>query len=149
MNVKFVDYIKDIGITDKSIISRIESIQELFSYLSPEKITDIFVSETLDEDGNRRFVGLDCYSTKYLLSARNFTNEDNFSLVFYRKQFRGYDLEMDEYNFNTATDESKLKVTCYQKDSSEKWYENALGKNCDYLKKIVFKYIIPNIIDEG
>lgn len=137
-------YLEDIEMP-MTFREKVFSIYEFYHKICPEEITDVFVSEYLNEDGTRQYENLWFFSENYCMEAKQFITKDDFDLIPTKGRLGYFQIQKEEYNFQKATKESKLflfvslevGVTCSLKASKE---------NCDYLKKISLKHLMPNLM---
>jgi len=143
MNNDFTAYLKTIGMTD-ILIKRVESIYNFYQGVSPEEITSIFVTDFIKEDGGREYENLWFFSKSNMMEAKGFISRDDFDMSPMLKHIIYWNVKKQDYDFQKATVKSRLHITIIVV------YENiadfkASKDNCDYLKDIFQKHILPNI----
>ena len=145
MKTEFIGYLKLIGITAEEYLKRIETIIEVHSTICQEEIIDIFVDDYFKEDGTREYDGLTFFSDEYIFGAAQFLTEDNFILSKRMKNVTTIKIKGKNYDFKKATENSRLNIEI--KHEIRELFGNfrASKENCDHLKNIYFKHIVPNI----
>ena len=144
MNDEFIDYLESIGITG-NLIERINSIYTFYTELIPEEIEDIFITDYIKEDGSREYENLWFFSEKHIVEAKQFILIDDFDFVTNKMIY--WHLTKKEYDFNTANEESRLTLSCKLLHSDRWTTFKAAKENCDKLKSVFKKYIMPNMIE--
>jgi len=143
--IKFIPYLKDIDITTRAYLQRIESIYELCCFMCPEKIEDILVEDYIKEDGAREYGDLNFFSKGYCLSAREFLIKDEIYLASIAKRIIGLHITVTAFNFKQASTKSRLNVAFRTITDIEGDFKAARG-NCKYLLAIIDKYFKPNLL---
>ena len=143
MRKEFIKYLESIGIT-KALQERIETIYECCKELCSNELNDIFVTDYLQEDGTREYENLWFFSDKYCMEAKNFITVDDFDISPIKKRINYWTIQKQNYDFKKATGKSYLylRVSC---DVKVQLILKAANNNCDYLKEIILKYVVPNL----
>ncbi len=143
MKGEFIKYLDCIDIT-KALSGRIETIYKLCKQLCPEEIKDIFITDYIKEDGTRGYENLWFFSEKNCMEARNFRAVEDFDIIPIEKKVTYWNIKIHNYDFKKATDTSRLFLTIrFEIDMVGDF--KAAKENCDYLKEIIFKYVMKNI----
>jgi hypothetical protein len=145
MNKDFKVYLKNIGMTD-ILIKRVEDIYNFYQVVSPDELTDIFVTDFIKEDGSREFENLWLFTKSYMMEAKGFISHDDFDMTLMRKQITYWSVEKQDYDFQKSTDKSRLHILIrltFPLAGDLK----ASKENCDYLKNIFHKFVLPNFIN--
>ncbi len=124
---------------------RIFTIYEFYLEICPEEITSVFVTDYLNKDGTRQYENLWFFSGKYLMEAKQFITKDDFDISPRKDRIFYLQIRKQDYDFKKTTEKSKINlfiglepdVICIFKASKE---------NCDYLKEIIIKHILPNLM---
>ena len=145
MKDEFVSYLKTIGMTEP-LLERVKSIHDFYEAIFPNEITSVFVSEYVNQDGSRQYESLWFFSLKYTMEAKQFTTTDNFDVAPIHKQIRHWLVEKQEYDFKEATTTSRFTLTFLTRDDVIGTLK-ASGTNCDQLRDVVAKYMIPNLLE--
>ncbi len=145
----FTPYLTSIGITKAYLERAIEIINFYESHIVDE-IKDIFVCEHIDENGNREYESLYLFNEELIMEAKQFLHKDKdtFDAATYHKSICYWEMTKSNYDFvNEATSESRMNVQ-FRMLSTIAGELKASQTNCDALKEIYLKYILPNTVDE-
>ena len=143
MKIEFLNYLNEIGITTETLINRIKEIYETFCKISPEDFNDIFVEDFMNKNNMREFLGISFFSDNYILSMQNFLAKESFVIISFNKNIKFVEINKKDFNLGIAAETSRMSVEA--RFSKGIWTDKATGKNCEYLNKIIEKYLIPNI----
>jgi hypothetical protein len=143
MKEEFKKYLESIGITE-TLYKRVETIYEFYRNICPDEITDIFVTEYIKEDRTREYENLWFFSKKYAMEAKLFIEEDNFDITPIQNRIHHWRIQKQDYDFKKATEKSRIHLT-FSIDLGVYAEFKASKENCDHLKDIIFKYVIPNL----
>lgn len=143
MKIEFINYLNEIGITTETLINRIKEIYETFCKISPEDLIDIFVEDFMNENNMREFIGISFFSDNYVLSMQNFLAKESIIITSFKKKIKFVSINIKDFNLDIAAETSRMNVEALLPGGN--WAGKATGKNCEYLNKIVGKYLIPNI----
>ena len=147
MKAEFLEYLKLIGITSEEYLKRIGMIMDVHLELCQDEIIDIFVDEYIKEDGTREYEDISFFSNKYEFSAIQFLIDNNFCLSKRKKNVVAIKIKHKDYDFNKATEKSRLNIELTKDIINVYGIFKASKENCDYLKQIYLKYIVPNIME--
>lgn len=143
MNKEFYEYFDSIGIS-KILRERIETIYEFYKELLPSSdIKDIFLSDYINESGERIFENLWFFSEEYAMEAKLFATQDNFDMDTIKNNVHYWTIEKTEYDFKTASSKSRMFLT-FNIGDFRSGKLKASQENCNNLKKIFLKYTFPN-----
>lgn len=145
MKEEFTGYLKSIGITE-ALYKRILEIYEFYESVCPEEITGIFVTDYVRDDNSREYENFWCFSSNFGMEARKFAFEDNFDMCFIRKKVQRWEMKKKSYDFKNATQDSRLslQINIYYVGEGNL---RATGENCDRLRDIILKYVVPNFCE--
>lgn len=143
MKEEFTEYLEAIGIT-KPLREKIETVYEFYERICPDEITGIFITEYIGEDGARVYENLWFLSEKFSMEAKQFITKDNFDITPIQKRIYYWTIRKQDYDFKKATGKSKLYLT-FDLDTGISGEFKASKENCDYLKDILVKYVVPNL----
>lgn len=146
MKAEFERYLKSIGMTE-TFRERVETIYAFYAEICPDEITDIFVSEYIKEDKSREYENLWFFSSKHCMEAHNFVTTDNFDMDSMRNKVSTFTIEKRDYDFKKATEESRVHLKVNFPYTLRACEIKASKENCDYLKKILLKYFLPNFVE--
>ncbi|KKK63815.1 hypothetical protein LCGC14_2990490 [marine sediment metagenome] len=147
MKAEWATYLESIGI-QKLFLKRAEEVFDFYQQVYPNQMEDIFVTEYIDEDGNEQYESLWLFSTTSAGEAKNFLQEDDFDSVPLIKQVKYWCIKKTEYDFTKATTKSRM-VLRFKLLSGVSGDMKASIKNCDHLKSLFMKYILPNAIESS
>jgi hypothetical protein len=145
MKMEFEEYLKSIGITSEVYLKRIETLMEIHLELCQDEIVDIFVDEYIQEDGTRQYTDITFFSNRYVFGAIQFLTTDNFSLTKLNKAITYMKIYNKDYDFKKATTLSRLNLDVGYDITNFSGNFKASKDNCDVLKKLVAKYMVPNL----
>ena len=149
MKDEFLKYLESIGMT-KTLCKRVETIYEFYKEICPDKITGIFVTDYIKGDGSREYENLWFFSTKYCMEAANFITADHFDMAPIAKRVFRWEIKKQDYDFKKATEKSRLSLEFDMSGAGPggvSGYLKASKGNCDHLKDIILKYVVPNLIE--
>lgn len=144
MKEDFKNYLSSIGITTKAFSERIEAIYQFYQDLGLGEITGIFVTDYIQSDGARIFENLWFFTENCAMEAKQFPTQDNFEMLVFYKRIPYWNIKKQDYDFKKATDKSRLYLV-FKHDTGIEGSFKASKENCDYLKEIFLKYILPNL----
>jgi len=140
---EFTKYLNDVGIT-KALHKRIETIYEFYSGICPDEIIDIFVTDYITKDKEREYESIWFFSEKYCMEAKQFIKNDDFDITPMQNRIYYWNIKINDYDFKKATEKSRLHLR-FDMDTMIRAEFKAAKENCDYLRDIILKYIIPNL----
>ncbi len=145
MKTEFEKYILSIGILTGVLHKRIRDIYDFYSELLTEEIQDIYVTDYRQEDGTNVYEDLWFFNDKYCMEAKQFVSSDNFDMEIIKKRILSWTINKSNYDFKDVTRESRLNVIFKLQENRER---NLIGSrvNCDSLRDIFKKYIVPNLM---
>ena len=143
MNKKFTRYLQDIGITDlfqKRTAEVIDFYEECFCI----NVADIFVSEYVDNNGERQYENLWLFNDSFACEAKLFLTVDDFDAVRNTDKIVHWTIKKIDYDFKKASAKSRMTLN-FKLVSTIGGEMKASQENCDALRDIFRKYILPNI----
>ena len=143
MREEFIKYLESIGIT-KTLHKRIETIYEFYQEIGKDEITSIFITDNMNEDGSREYENLWFFSEKYCMEAKQFITKDDFDIAPIKKRIYYCNIRKQNYDFKKATEKSRIYLI-FRFDTGMGGEFKAAKENCDYLRKIIHKYVVPNL----
>lgn len=145
MKKEFTDYLDAIGING-AFYERVVEIHQRLTNLLEKEITDIFVSDYIQEDGTREYENLQVFVKGSIIEVDQFLTNDEIYFNFTDKcPFFGWRLKTRDYNYKKATKKSRMTLRANFGDLYIDF--KAAQENCDYLYLIVQKYFIPETIE--
>ena len=136
-------YLKAIGMSE-ILCKRVETIHEFYRQLCPEDITGIFVTDYVREDGTREYENLWFFAGPYWMEAHDFVTKDEFDMV--KARVSSWLVKKQDYDFQRATEKSRLQID-YGCEGEVQGRLKAAKENCDYLREILVKRIIPKVAE--
>lgn len=146
MKDEFLEYLESIGMT-KTLCKRVETIYAFYTEICPDEIVDIFVTDYIKEDGTREYENLWFVSPKCCMEAHRFITKDHFDMDVIQGKIYSWEIEKQDYDFEKATAKSRLHLT-FHMPHDRAGDLKAAKENCDHLKNIILKYVVPNIFAE-
>ncbi len=143
MRREFNEYLKSVGLTSP-LLKRAEAIHDFYSRVCKEQVKDIFVSEHVTQDGSRTYESLWFFSADSAMEAHSFPSRDEFDSTPIRECVVYWRINKENYDLSTAASESRLHVH-FQFDSGVQGDLKASGPNCDHLRMVFEKYMLPNV----
>jgi len=143
MKEEFIKYLESIGLT-KTLCERIKTIYEFYRDTCPDEITGIFVTDYITEDGSREYENLWFFSKIYAMEAKQFIVKDDFDMTPIKNRIIYWKIQKKDYDFKKATEKSRLYLE-FGLDTGIAGVFKASKENCDYLKDIILKYVLPNL----
>jgi hypothetical protein len=142
MKSKFTKYFVSLEM-DSFAQQRAGAVIEVCQKWLQMDIAEVFVSEYLDEGGNRVYEHFWMFTERCGLEARNFLRSDNLDCVVLSKNVGRWKYEKKDYDFVKSRPTSRLTVNFNLPSALASM--RASKQNCDRLRDIFKKYIAPNI----
>ena len=139
MRQAFVEYLKTLDLT-APIIERAELSESIYTKMCPEEIVDIFLSESINPEGQRVPENLWFFSKSWLMEAHNFLNAVNFDFT-PRKNIDYVLFDAQDYDFKTAA-HAKSRLTIQVRMGQIAGILKASKENCDLLRNLGAKYFL-------
>jgi len=143
MKQDFIKYLQSINLTE-TLLQRVKVIHEFYQKLCPEKIAGLFVSDYITMNGERNYISLYFFSEKYIMKAKHFIERDDFNMTLIKEKIYHLQIQKLDYDFNKATEKSRLYLE-FILDTGMIYNFKASKENCDYLRDILFQYVLPNL----
>lgn len=143
MKTEWVEYLESIGVKGP-FLKRVEEVLDFYVKVHPAEIQDIFVTEYMDKDGNRQYESVWLFSETSMMEAKQFLKEDDFDSAAAGKQVKYWRIKKEEYDFKQASAKSRVMLE-FSLTSGISGQLKASRENCDHLKSILLKHIIPNM----
>jgi hypothetical protein len=139
---RFERYLQAIGLT-QTLIGRVEQIIQFYEQLAPGEIRDILVTDYIGSDEQREYESLWLFSDLYAMEAKGFVSRDEFDMVCLCDRVTRWQIQKENYDFASAAYNSRLNIHA---DTDARWYYQfkASRENCDNLRDLFLKYILPN-----
>jgi len=143
MKKEFTKYLKEIGMSN-TLCKRVEEIYEFYKEVCPEEITGIFVTDYIQLRVSREYENLWFFSSNYCMEAKDFQIEDDFDMETIQNRVNHWEIKKENYDFKKAIGKSRIHLEVGL-DVTRGCEFKASKENCDHLKKIFLKYIVPNL----
>ena len=141
--IKFIPYLREVDITSRTLLKRIEFIYILCSDMCPVEIEDIFVDDYTKEDGTREYEDLWLFSNAYCLEAKKFLTTIDLDITPIKKRIVYWTVTAQDFVFKKASEKSRLNLR-FKLIQDVRGELKASKGNCDSLQAIINKYIKPN-----
>ena len=143
MNEKFLNYLKDIGVTTQKLTDRIEELYQICVRIVGHEFDDISIDDIVKKNGERDYISVGFFS-KDIFVTINSIYEDTFDIIPVSKLSQELStilIKKESYDFLEASEDSRLKI---ELDCNTLNIESrATSKNCDYLKNMFERYYKP------
>ena len=144
MKAGWTKYLKSIGFKEP-FMKRAEDVLGFYQRISPDQIENIFITDYIDKEGMRHYDNLWFFSPTTAMEAKNFLKEDDFDATPMKNLITYWSIEKREYDFTDATANSRMTLRVAMASSKAEMNMRASGANCDRLKMVFIKYILPNV----
>ena len=141
----YESYLEDIGFVSKPFVNRIKPLLDIASKMCPTEITDIIITNYIKNDLTIEFQSLWFFSDKYCLEAKEFLTKVDLDIAFFFESVKYWNIKLENYNYKKAFANSKILLEVGLLQGVELEFR-AEGRNCDYLRNIINKYIKPNLV---
>jgi hypothetical protein len=130
---------KRLGFT-APIVDKASLLESIYVKLSPEEILDIFVSESINPEGQKVPENLWFFSKSYMMEAHNFPSAVHIDFTPHASiSYTVFDAQ--DYDFQTPQPSSRLTVQLRLNEIAG--VLKASGENCNVLRDIGTKYLLP------
>ena len=144
MHLDHKTYLKNLGIP-RLAFERVQNLYQLCQSICPEKITGIFVTNSIDPGGTQDFQDLWFFSEKYCLECKGLKNQTDYAITPIKNRILYLRVSSQDYDHNHTTKESMMKVS-FRLNSNFEGEIQAAGENCNHLQEILKKHLLPNLI---
>lgn len=135
---EFVKYFEELGLGTRAI----EIIEKHYSFYKDflkVEIQDVFVSETIDQEGNRNYLSLWFINERQFMEIKNFLSHDDYDMD--NIEIKNWNLEKSNLDdLEKANDKSRIHLKAYISDVRLVDFKSS-GNNCIHLLNIFKKYI--------
>jgi hypothetical protein len=143
MKEEFDSYLKTLGMT-APLLTRVESILSFYQTILKKAVSDIYVSEYVNQENVRTFESVYLFGPDWLGEAKSFVNEDDFDFVIIPKPPSYWQLKKKDFEPGKSDEKSRMfldvKLTGTGGFSSIGAAFKASATNCDKLFAIFTKY---------
>lgn len=122
------------------LIERVKSIHEYYKSILPGEIETVFVSEYMNQNGERTYEDLWLFHSDLICEAKSFIHKDDFDVaklapLLYARTIKS------EYDGKTATEKSSMSVE-FNLENAVHGQIKASKQNCEELMKLLTKRIL-------
>lgn len=136
-------YLRELQMPDP-YIERVGHLHGIVAAYTPERLTDIFVSEYIDEEGSREFESCWLFGDNYVCELKSFTTDDRTDMAAWR-YVKFIDIEHKDYvHGQEPTPSSRLKVKV-RFPGGMSGDMRASGDNCVRLGSLIHDEFAPRI----
>jgi hypothetical protein len=131
----FGPYFREIGMSPTAVRRAVEVIELVADMHPPGEEFNVFVSDTIDSDGNRIFPHLWVFSENYASEAKNFMTETNFDMVSIDLRQGYLDVHYRNYSPGNWSEESRISADIRFLSFSMEFF--AARNNCERLYRLL------------
>ncbi len=128
-------YLREIGMS-RAAVSRAEYLHEIIQRAAPFEIEDVFVNDSVSDEGIRSQQSLWFFGADRVTEFKNMMTNVAFDFVSLAQNQMWIDVSAHEYDFDEVTDNSRLSVTTVIRDRLGFQFK-AVRNNCPYLTTIL------------
>ena len=146
MKPEWQEYLQSLEMTDV-LQSRVEEILTAYSLVDSGEISEIFVSEYVNNDGHREYENLWLITETHVKEAKQFITKDDFDSMSIQGILYRWRIEKKDYDLNQATPSSRMTLIFEFGTSPEgiRGEMKSSGSNCTHLRDILIRFISPNV----
>ncbi len=145
MKPEWITYLESIGI-EGVFLGRVKEVLDFYQQVYPDQIEDIFITEYIDNEGNRQYESMWLFSETSIMEAKQFLNEHDFDSGTLKQQVNYWSIKKTEFDFHQSSTSSRM-VLHFRLLSQISGTLKASKENCDHLKTLFSKHIIPNAVE--
>lgn len=131
----FNAYLTDLEVT-QTVMTRSKMFLERCQQLLPEDISDFFISETRDQEGNRIWENLWLFSKHFACEAHNFLHEDNVDVATMAGGIRYLALKVTNFSPGNKADVNAKAMLSLVFTNGVTGEIKATGHNCERLNTL-------------
>lgn len=143
MRPDFIDYLKNIGLSDVMTNIIKEKYLQMISVLEIKEFDDIFISETMSSQGSREYFSLYGFTDSLACRIGIVRGDPHIGIMRLKGLVRQINILDWNYDLITPDENSKLRYSPVNLDGKGIFTAYASGLNCSKLIYIHKKYIIP------
>jgi hypothetical protein len=126
------------------MIEAVAAVYAQCEVFTDERIVDLVVSETVQENGERVFLGVWFFTASFAMETQGFPNRLGFDVVSLQRLSRCVMMPRD-FDFKTATDRSRLVVQITSGVEFSGTFQ-ASGTNCEALLRTATNILAPALV---
>jgi hypothetical protein len=138
LNDSFSAYLAEIGMNDL-LMERVSTLRDLYAAIQVEELSDIFVNETLTAEGDPIFDSVWFFTSSYAMES--LLSGDTFDSVRIDRIVR-WEITLSDYDWKEANESSRLSISLTFPEGITGSLR-ATHKNCDYLRDLFVRWIVP------
>lgn len=143
MESAFIEYFNAIGLKG-AFFERATEIVDFYKGLYiEEELKSVFISEYVEAEGNRLYENLWIFTEKSVCEAKDFLFKDHFDSTPMPNSIIYWRITKENYDFKAATQKSRMVLEVEFAPHTRGVFK-ASGENCDFLRKVLTKHILPN-----
>jgi hypothetical protein len=119
--------------------NRIRDVVEWFAALAGEPLVEMFISDYLEQNGERRFGTVVLFGATTLLEVQNLEVSPPIWITSTAPSFTIVEMHHTDYNFMQAKAGSRLSGMCMWPGRDFGLDLKASGENCDRLKRLIME----------
>jgi hypothetical protein len=133
-------YADDLNLS-RTVRARVDELRAYAERLTSQTVVDMFVTDYLNDDGVRQYENLWFFTTNGVVEAKQFLQKDDIDYLSSSRRPNYYwRIESEHYNFEKASDASRLSVTV-RVDQGFGMQFKASGSNCDHLSRLLRAHV--------
>lgn len=143
------EYLTGLGMGRPLVDQALSAVEDAQKVL-PGEVEGVFVTEYRDEEGNRHYENLWLFAPGYISELRNFLSGAStavgFDIVSVRPGLARIDVERENFDFETASEQSRLRIDLSFPPSKSVGIGGTLratGDNCGALTEILRERLVP------
>ncbi len=143
MKTEFIQYLERIGLSEIIIDKIKDKYLRLVEITDIPEFDDIFVSETSQDDGDREYYNLSCFTPSMMASIALSGKDISFVKILDVIS----SLNVTEFDLDLTAPNGNSKFNCYVKriHVERALVFNSSGINCSHLLKLCKKYFMTQI----
>ncbi len=147
MKDEFSKYLDSIE-APQVVRGRVDQIHGFYQILCPEEITDLYISEYVEDSGRRQYESLWFFSSSYCMEALQFVSQVKLDMIGLHDSVYRWAATAAEYDFKKATSASRLSLDI-EFGGDLRGSLKASSENCDFLVGVLRQHLIPNMKQMG
>lgn len=137
-------YLRELGMGTSLIEKGLTLYDEYEAYLS-EAINYVFISEYVDDDGNRIYESIWFLTDTLMAEAHEITSDGHGDIVPLGQGLTQVDFSRKNFDLTSATTQSRFRVSVTFDRSGLKGNFKASSENCAHLLTILRDYLLPRV----
>jgi hypothetical protein len=138
------EYLAELSLT-KTLRDRIATILEWYRALLPEPVARVFVSETVDQEGQHLFESAWVFTESFVCEADDFLHSNSFDAASTSLGITHWRFKFEEYEPGEATSTSRANLS-FEFTSGISARLKASGANCEHLYALMKEFVLPRAI---